>query len=160
MYEKSKDILVADNTVWNSNVAMTCENTENVIIRGNAFDSQAQSCQPLSFWHAVSGDVLVENNILLGGGDTASGFTIAGLNDKSGATFANMRTVVRDNIMTGPMLMVMSGKPWTNKVTAESNIYLATPTSYTLGTKERVESDLGKLVGGIPEHRYLRLGPK
>ena len=71
-----------------------------------------------------------------------------------------MKTILRNNIMSGPMLMVMSGKPWTKNLTVGGNVYLSIPSDYALGQDERIEPDLSKLIEGIPERRYRRLAPR
>lgn len=159
VYAKCRGITVEGNVVYNSNIAMTCEESADITIRGNVFDARDGGMQPLSFWHKVTGRITVEKNILLSGGKHDSGFTIAGLGDKTGATFAGMQTTLRGNIMSGPMLMVMSGKPWTTDVTASGNIYLTTRAGHVLAADERVEADLGKLVDGLADRTYRRLVP-
>lgn len=159
VYAQSRGITIADNVVYNSNIAMTCEESADITIRGNVFDGRDNGAQPLSFWHKVTGRITVEGNILLSGGKHDSGFTISGLNDKTGATFTGMQTTLRGNIMSGPMIMAMNGKPWTTGLTAGGNIFLSTRAGHTLAADERVEPNLGKLVGGLDDRTYHRLAP-
>ncbi len=156
IYVNSRNMLVADNVVWNSNVPFTCNETEGLTVRNNVFHTKG--AQPIAFWQGVFGDVLVENNILIGS-NKKSGFTIGGLGDKTGKTFAKMKVTIKNNIMDGPLIQVMTGKPWSKNVTVDGNIYLVDRDDYVLGENERVETDLKKLVSGVEDNTYKRLVP-
>ncbi|NRA39586.1 MAG: right-handed parallel beta-helix repeat-containing protein [Planctomycetes bacterium] len=156
VYIASKNIVVENNVIWNSNVCFTCNETDNVTIRGNVFDARMASGQPMAFWKKVNGEVIVEDNILLSGGTINSGFTIGGLGDK-GKGFKNIKAQIKNNIMSGPMKNVMSGKVIGPEQHSHSNnIYLNIPEGFELGEGEKVEADLNKLVDGLDTHEYKR----
>ena len=157
VYVDSKNITLEDNVVWNSKVCFTCNETVNVTVRNNVFDGRQSGTQPMAFWTKVNGQVLIENNILLSGGNHHSGFTIGGLGDK-GKGFKNLKADVRGNIMSGPMKNVMTGKViGPEQHSHGKNIYLKTPDGFTLGEGERVEADLNKLVSGLEDYSYKRI---
>ena len=154
IYIDCKRMLVAENVVWNSNVSLTCNDTVGLTVRDNVFHTVG--AQPIAFWQNVNGDVLIENNILIGS-NKKSGFTIGGLGDKTGKTFKHLKVVIKNNIMDGPLIQVMTGKPWTKGVEVDGNIYLVERDDYTLGKNERIESDLSKLVSGVDSNEYKRI---
>ncbi len=157
VYVNSKDIVVENNTVWNSRVCFTCNETDNVTVRNNVFDARQSGAQPMAFWTKVNGKVIVENNILLSGGSHHSGFTIGGLGDK-GKGFKNLKAELTNNIMSGPMKNVMTDKViGPDQQTHSNNVYLKIPKGFELGEGERVEADLDKLVDGIDSHEYKRI---
>jgi len=154
VYVNCKDILLEGNVVWNSNVPFTCNETTNLTVRNNVFDGFGRS-QPIAFWQGDKGDILIENNILIRSSSLKSGFTIGGLGDKTGDSF-DMKVTIKNNIMAGPMIQVMTGKVWTKNVTSTGNIYQFIPDSYKLGEGEKVETDLNKLLENVNEHNYTR----
>ncbi len=144
VYEESKNILVAENLVRDSDRPMTASRVNNIVIRNNVFDSGGRT-QPISFWQEVSGEVLVENNTLVNSGRD-SGLYVGGLGDRDGSTF-DMEMVFRNNIMDGPVMHIMRGTDplWTRNVDRRNNIYLSAPEGFEPGPGEKVIDDTGAL---------------
>jgi hypothetical protein len=138
VYAGSEDILIAGNRVQQSNRPLTVNQVTNLVIRNNVFDS-GLGHQPISFWEEVSGEVLVEHNTLVNSG-RASGLYVGGTGDRDGASFADMRMVVRNNLMDGPVQHIMWGANplWDRRVDRRHNIYLSAPNGFEPGPGERV----------------------
>lgn len=159
VYLDSRDILVADNTVWNSNISLTCNNTENIIFRNNVFDGAGRA-QPMAFWEDVRGNVVLENNILIRGTEGRRAcLTLGGLGDKEAATFT-LALVLKKNILHGPVTYVWTGEAYDKNVTYADNIFLSVPKDFPLGEGDRIEPDLSKLIKDADNHDYRRKAEK
>ncbi len=162
VYKNNRDILVEGNFVYDSNIPLTCSGTENITIRNNIFDG-AGAAQPISFWERVKGEVVIENNILIGSGRGA-GLCITGLGDRTGESF-DMYLTLRDNIMDGPAMHIMKGEPWLTRTGRVGNIYLSAPSGFSLATDERIVGDIREILPGVAKQDYRRAegvtaGPK
>ncbi|MEX0745531.1 MAG: right-handed parallel beta-helix repeat-containing protein [Phycisphaeraceae bacterium] len=156
VYVDSRDILVANNYIYDSNIPFTCNDTTNLTVRNNVFDGSGS--QPISFWQGVKGDVLIENNTLVNGGRD-SGLYIGGTGDRRGETF-EMRMTFRNNIMDGPVMHIMQGSNplWTTNVDRQHNIYLSAPDDFEPGPGEQVVADASLLFRDFDSRDY-RLKP-
>ena len=94
VYQNSKDIVVAGNKVFRSNIAFTMEQSSNIDIYNNVFDASRMSNVAFAEWGGMSGTVRLINNTIVGSSE--GGALLLNNSEKSTATY-----LVQNNIIDG-----------------------------------------------------------
>lgn len=109
VYLDSDDVLVACNVVLDGNIAFTCQESSNLLVAYNVFETPLPDTYTVAMWSRCDG-VEFYNNVIMNPGTPGKGLCI-------GST-GNVNLVARNNIVDGGSVAVSAAGG-----TSENNIY-------------------------------------
>jgi parallel beta-helix repeat protein len=66
VYSKSENIIVSNNSVFDSNIPFTMEDSKDLKIYNNVFDGEEKVIYPIAGWFGMKGTVYILNNTIIG----------------------------------------------------------------------------------------------